>query len=121
MKKKMGCWYMLLLAIVFEVTGTSSMKFFSVQGGLEGYAIMILLIGCSYWALGKALVRIPMSLAYAVWEGVGLMGTSAVAWFVFHESMPPTKLLALIVILVGLVMIKKGTVRMTTGEYIHDN
>lgn len=102
-------WSMLLIAIMLELTGTSSMKFFTLQGGSEGYITMISCMLLSYFALSKAVVRIPISLAYAVWEGVGLIGTVFIAWFVFHEPMPPLKILGFFIILSGLVMIKLGT------------
>lgn len=100
---------MLFLAIMLELTGTSSMKFFTMQGSSEGYITMISCMLLSYFALSKAVVRIPISLAYAVWEGVGLIGTVCIAWSVFHEPMPPLKLLGFFVILSGLAMIKLGT------------
>lgn len=103
------CWSMLFLAIMLELTGTSSMKFFTMQGGSEGYITMISCMLLSYFALSKAVVHIPISLAYAVWEGVGLIGTVCIAWSVFHEPMPPLKLLGFFVILSGLAMIKLGT------------
>ena len=103
------CWFMLFLAIMLELTGTSSMKYFTMQGGSEGYITMISCMLFSYFVLSKAVVRIPISLAYAVWEGVGLIGTVCIAWSVFHEPMPPLKLLGFFVILSGLAMIKLGT------------
>lgn len=106
---KKTAWYMLLLAIALEVTGTSIMKFFAVHGRIEGYIFMLVFIGLSYFALSKAVLRIPISVAYAVWEGIGLIGTAFVAWFIFNEDMPLLKILAFTVILSGLVMIKKGT------------
>ena len=85
------------------------MKFFFSFGRMEGYVFMLIFIGLSYFALSKAVIRIPISVAYATWEGVGLIGTAFVAWFVFNENMPPLKILAFAVILSGLLMIKKGT------------
>ncbi len=106
---KMSAWLMLLLAIICEVTGTSLMKNFAMQGNSVGYVYMIIFIGLSYFSLSKAVVKIPISTAYAVWEGVGLIGTAFVAWIIFNESMSGEKIFAFIVILTGLVMIKKGT------------
>ena len=88
---KTTAWYMLFLAIALEVTGTSTMKFFATHGRMEGYVFMLIFIGLSYFALSKAVIRIPISVAYATWEGVGLIGTAFVAWFVFNENMPPLK------------------------------
>lgn len=83
MVTKKYCWLMLLLAIILEITGTALMKFFAIKGGMEGYILMLLFIFCSYFALSKAIVKIPISTAYAIWEGIGLIGTATVAYFIF--------------------------------------
>ena len=106
---KIGAWFMLLLAILTEITGTSLMKNFSMQGDNIGYVYMFLFIGFSYFALSKAVVKIPISTAYATWEGLGLIGTAFIAWLIFNETMPLSKIFAFFIILTGLVMIKIGT------------
>ena len=109
MVTKKYCWLMLLLAIILEITGTALMKFFAIKGGMEGYILMLLIIFFSYFALSKAIVKIPISTAYAIWEGIGLIGTATVADFIFNEDLSLLKVLAFMVILSGLIMIKKGT------------
>lgn len=115
MFKKKYCWYMLLLAIILEITGTSLMKYFSIKGSMEGYLFMIIFISCSYFSLSKAITKIPISTAYAIWEGIGLVGTTFIAWLIFHENMSPLKLTALLIILSGLIMIKEGTYTTSTN------
>ena len=92
---------------ILEITGTALMKFFAIKGGMEGYILMLLFIFCSYFALSKAIVKIPISTAYAIWEGIGLIGTATVAYFIFNEDLSLLKVLAFMVILSGLIMIKK--------------
>ena len=72
----------------------------------SGFAVPVF---CSYFALSKAIVKIPISTAYAIWEGIGLIGTATVAYFIFNEDLSLLKVLAFMVILSGLIMIKKGT------------
>lgn len=112
---KTTAWYMLLLAIALEVTGTSLMKFFATDKQIEGYIFMLIFISLSYFSLSKVVMKIPISTAYAIWEGLGLVGTTFIAWLIFNENMPLTKLFAFILILSGLIMIKKGTF-ITTGD-----
>ena len=87
--------YMLFAAIALEVTGTTFMKFSVMHEWFIGYPVMLLLMGFSYFCLSKAVKKIPISVAYAVWEGIGLMGTAFIAWIIFNEAMPPQKLLQL--------------------------
>ena len=93
--------YMLFAAIALEVTGTTFMKFSVMHELLIGYPVMLLLMGFSYFCLSKAVKKIPISVAYAVWEGIGLMGTAFIAWIIFNEAMPPQKLFAFAIILIG--------------------
>ena len=39
------------------------------------------------------------------------MGTAFIAWIIFNEAMPPQKLFAFAIILIGLTMVKNGTAR----------
>lgn len=107
---------MLLLAICLEVTGTAILKYFSVTNPLAGYLLVLLFITLSYLALSQAIRSIPISLAYAVWEGLGLTGTALIAWLLFGESLSARKILALTIILAGLVLIKKGTAAPAGGD-----
>ena len=97
------------------------MKYFALQGGSEGYITMTCCMLASYIALSKAVVSIPISLAYAVWEGLGLIGTVFIAWFLFHEPMPPLKLLGFFIILSGLLLLKLGTSASPKGGVTYDN
>lgn len=101
--------YMLLAAIVLEVSGTTFMKFSVTHKWFIGYPVMIITMACSYFCLSKAIKKIPISVAYATWEGIGLLGTAFIAWLLFNETMPPIKLIAFGIIIAGLIMIKKGT------------
>lgn len=101
--------YMLVAAIVLEVIGTTLTKYLLDQQLPGAHAAMLLFIGLAYYCLSKAIKKFPISLAYALWEGLGLLGTAILAWIVFNESMPPQKIMALCVIILGLVMLKKGT------------
>lgn len=103
--------YMLFAAIALEVTGTTFMKFSVTHEWLIGYPVMLAAMACSYFCLSKAVKKIPISVAYAVWEGLGLAGTALMAWLIFNESMPPQKLFAFAIILIGLTMVKNGTAR----------
>ena len=101
---------MLLLAIVLEISGTILMKYLVENNYANAYLCMLIFISFSYFFLSKAVRTIPISLAYAVWEGIGLAGTAFLAWLIFNESMNTQKFLSICIILTGLIMIKKGTI-----------
>ena len=101
-------WFFLIVAIAAEVAGTSFMKWSSVHDQAGGLGIMFFLLGASYYALAQAVTRVPIGLAYAIWEGVGLVAISAVSFAFFHESIGPGKAAGIAVMLAGIVLLKRG-------------
>src|ERR671920_2649413 len=84
-------WLVLVVAIIIEVTATASLRHtdgFSVPGWtalvLAGYATSI-------WLLSVAIRQIPVSVAYAVWAGLGTAGIAVVGMVFLHESLNPVK------------------------------
>ena len=96
-------WLYLVLAILLEVSGTTCMK---LSEGFTKAVPSILLFVFYTLSLGMltlALKRIDVSVAYAVWSGVGtaLIATIGVLWF--KEPATALKLISLALIVGGVV------------------
>jgi small multidrug resistance pump len=96
-------WLYLILAILLEVSGTTCMK---LSGGFTRLIPSILLFVfyiLSFGMLTLALKRIDVSVAYAVWSGMGtaLIATIGVLWF--KEPLTAVKLISLGLIIIGVV------------------
>ncbi|EMO4161196.1 multidrug/spermidine efflux SMR transporter subunit MdtJ [Morganella morganii] len=102
-------WIFLGLAIITEVIGTLSMKYASVSGGSAGMIVMYIMIASSYILLSMAVKKVALGVAYALWEGIGILiiTTFSVMWF--HESLSPLKLGGLALLIAGITLIKYGT------------
>ena len=102
-------WMFLGLAIITEVIGTLSMKNASVSGGSAGMIVMYIMIASSYILLSMAVKKVALGVAYALWEGIGILiiTTFSVMWF--HESLSPLKLGGLALLIAGITLIKYGT------------
>lgn len=102
-------WMFLGLAIITEVIGTLSMKYASVSGGSAGMIVMYIMIASSYILLSLAVKKVALGVAYALWEGIGILiiTTFSVMWF--HESLSPLKLGGLALLIAGITLIKYGT------------
>lgn len=102
-------WILLALAIVTEITGTLSMKWASVSDGHTGYILMLAMIALSYIFLSFAVKKIALGVAYALWEGVGILLITLFSVMLFDESLTPMKAAGLATLVMGIVLIKSGT------------
>ncbi|MBE1237337.1 multidrug efflux SMR transporter [Phaeovibrio sulfidiphilus] len=106
-------WFYLAMAIVLEVSGTVTMKVAHMQGsGLSpasALMLMYVLIGFSYAFLALAVTRMPIGVAYAFWEGIGLSVITLVGIFALGEVFTWQRFLALAAIVAGAILIHNGT------------
>lgn len=98
----------LLLAILFEVTGTISMKYASLHGYQLGHFVMYIMITCSYLCLAIAVKQIPIGIAYALWEGIGTIFILFFSITLFDDPMNGQKILGLIIIFASIALIESG-------------
>ena len=96
-------WLYLILAILLEVTGTTCMKLSEGFTKTMPSILLFVFYTLSFGMLTLALKRIDVSLAYAVWSGVGtaLIATIGILWF--KEPASPLKLVSIGLIIVGVV------------------
>lgn len=102
-------WTLLALAIITEITGTLSMKWASVSDGNAGYILMLAMISLSYIFLSFAVKKIALGVAYALWEGIGILLITLFSVILFDESLTLMKGMGLAVLVAGIVLIKSGT------------
>ncbi|OCQ50894.1 Spermidine export protein MdtJ [Photorhabdus australis subsp. thailandensis] len=102
-------WLFLAMAIVTEVIGTLSMKHASVSGGAAGMAVMYIMIATSYILLAMAVKKVALGVAYALWEGVGILFITVFSVMWFDESLSLMKVGGLALLVTGIMLIKSGT------------
>ena len=102
-------WLFLAISIVLEVLGTSVMKASQESYPLGGLAVMYLLIGLSYFSLSKAVLRLPVGVAYTVWEGAGLTLITLVSFFLLKEELGAVRITAICFLILGSLLVHKGT------------
>ena len=102
-------WVFLLLAILLEVSGTICMKLSEGFTRWGPAVLMFLLYGLSFSALTFVLKKIDVSVAYAIWSGLGtaLIGTVGMVWF--REPATALKLVSIGLIVMGVVGLNLGT------------
>ena len=96
-------WLYLIVAIVFEVAGTTAMKFSDGFSKTVPSVVMFVFYILSLVALTYALKKIDMSMAYAVWAGVGTALITAVGIVFFKEPSSMLKIVSIVLIIAGVV------------------
>lgn len=101
-------WFYLLLAIVLEVTGTTCMKLSAGFTKTLPSVLMFVFYILSFSALTLALKKVDVSVAYAIWSGMGtaLIATIGILWF--NEPLTMLKLISLALIIIGVIGLNLG-------------
>jgi len=101
-------WIFLLAAIAVEVVGVTIMKSVADAGSVSSLMVMYAMIGLSFCFLALSVKRLPLALAYAIWETVGLICVAFIGVRYFGESLGTLKLLGIGVLIVGVVLVNIG-------------
>ena len=104
-------WFYLVLAILFEVGGTTLLK---MSNGFEQLPIGIASLACygtSLTLLGLALKVLPVGVAYAIWCGVGIVAVVIIGILFSNESITAFKFACFVMIAAGSVGLALVTVR----------
>lgn len=96
-------WIALVTAIVLEVSGTTCMKLSDGFNKLGYTVALFLFYAASLSALTWALKQIEVSVAYAVWSGVGTALIAVIGMTYFREPLTAMKLVSLALIIAGVV------------------
>ncbi len=96
-------WFFLTCAILAEVAGTTCMKLSQGFTRPVPSALIFVFYGLSFASLTVVLKDIEVSVAYAVWSGLGtaLIATIGFAWF--KEPLTAVKLASIALIILGVV------------------
>ena len=96
-------WLYLVLAILLEVSGTTCMKLSEGFTRMVPSILLVVFYTLSFGMLTLALKKIDVSVAYAIWSGVGtaLIASIGVLWF--KEPATAMKLISLGLIIIGVV------------------
>lgn len=99
-------WIMLFVAGVFEVVWAYSMKQSEGFTRLLPSIVTIVMMAASFGLLSFAMRSIPLGTAYTIWTGVGAVGAFVVGIVVLGEQVNPTRIIAALLIVCGLVLMK---------------
>jgi quaternary ammonium compound-resistance protein SugE len=99
-------WTYLIIAGLFEVGWAIGLKYTNGFTKLWPSVGTIAGMALSFNMLSLALRTIPVGTAYAVWTGIGAVGTAILGMILFNESKEWARLLCLVLIISGIVGLK---------------
>ncbi len=102
-------WVVLFVAGLFEVGWAVGLKY--TEGFTRPLPTLLTAVAMivSLGLLGLALRGLPLGTAYAVWTGIGTIGTASAGMILFDESTAMLRLLSIGLIVAGIVGLKLVT------------
>lgn len=99
-------WFILVVAGLFEICWAIGLKYTGGFTRLWPTVGTVLSMIISVGLLGVAMKSLPVGTAYAVWVGVGAVGTAILGIVLLGESASPMRLLSLGLIVAGIIGLK---------------
>src|SRR5687768_13146194 len=96
-------WLALFVAGLFEVGWAIGLKYTDGFTRLWPSVLTLVAMAISIVLLAYALRTLPVGTGYAVWVGIGALGTAILGMVLFGESREPLRLLCLLMILAGVI------------------
>jgi quaternary ammonium compound-resistance protein SugE len=102
-------WLMLIVAGSFEVVWAIGLKYAEGFTRFWPSVITVVAMLASIVLLGLAMKQLPVGTSYAVWVGVGAVGTAILGIVLLGESASGGRLASLALIVAGIVGLKLAT------------
>ncbi|QHC52171.1 quaternary ammonium compound efflux SMR transporter SugE [Billgrantia tianxiuensis] len=99
-------WLMLVVAGLLEVAWALGLKASAGFTRPLPSLLTIMAMVASFYLLAQAMKALPVGTAYAIWVGIGAVGTVLLGILIYGDSASPLRLLSLVLILAGLVGLK---------------
>lgn len=99
-------WIYLTIAGVLEIVWAIGLKYSEGFSKPLASTVTLVAMAASMWFLALALKEIPIGTGYAVWVGIGAVGTAALGIVLFGESAAWPRLACVGLILAGIIGLK---------------
>lgn len=99
-------WFHLIIAGLLEVAWAIGLKQTAGWTRLGPSLITAALMIASFFFLSLALRTLPLGTAYAIWTGIGAVGTALIGIFIFHEPRTTARLICILLIVSGVIGLK---------------
>ena len=102
----MNPWLIVAIAGLMETGWALGLKYSEGFTKLVPSVVTIALALGSFYLLSVAMKSLPVGTAYAVWVGIGAVGTAIAAVFLFNEPVSEMRVMGVLLILAGIAALK---------------
>lgn len=99
-------WLLLIAAGLLEVVWAIGLKYTDGFSRLMPGVITVAAMIASVWLLAMALKSIPVGTGYAVWTGIGAVGTAILGIILFNEAATAARIACIGLIVAGILGLK---------------
>ncbi len=104
-----AAWIVLVLSGLFETGWAIGLKYSENFSRLTPSVLTLASMAVSVYGLSWAVQWLPVGTGYAVWTGIGALGTAILGMWLFGESVAPARLICLGLIVTGIVGLKMAS------------
>ena len=102
-------WVILIIAGLFEILWAIGLKYTDGFTKLTPSILTILSMLISIWLLSISLKTLPLGTAYAIWVGIGTVGTVIAGIILFNDSINLLRIISILFIILGIIGLKITT------------
>ena len=99
-------WLILVIAGLFETAWAIGLKYTDGFSRFWPSFWTIIAMVISVWLLGLSVKTLPVGTAYAIWVGIGAVGTVILGIWLFNEPVSPLRVISLLLIVAGIIGLK---------------
>lgn len=96
-------WLFVLLAGTAEIVGAAGLKLYSQMKSLRNGVLYIGGFTASFLLLYHSFNYLQVSIAYAIWIGIGTAGAVLINMYLFGESKNIGRLISVVLIIIGVI------------------
>ena len=101
-----GGWVQLIVAGVFEIIWVIGLKLSDGLSRMAPSGVSLVAMLFSLYFLSLSIKTLPLGTAYAVWTGIGILGTTLIGIFYFNEPKTALRFFFLFLIIAGILGLK---------------
>ncbi len=99
-------WIYILIASIFEISWAVGLKYSDGFTNLKASIFTVITMILSYVFLAMGVKELPVGTAYAVWTGIGAVGTALYGILFFGEPRETLRLVFILIIVAGIIGLK---------------